>query len=167
MIRLELMEKIEAFEGMNDDQLNVLHQYCEEVEYQRGDKLFTEGDKAKHLWFVVEGMVDLRFEMPDGRSTSDEQTVSTVEVRNRSSVAKTLGWSCWVPPFKMRLSAYCITRTCKIVRLKKEELNRLFEKDSKMGYVFMSHIVRVVGFRFQQFQDEVAKNMGESLMSGW
>jgi len=54
-----------------------------------------------------------------------------------------------------------------IVRIKKEELNTLFEKDSKMGYVFTSHLVRVVGFRFQQFQDEIAKNMGESLMCGW
>ncbi len=167
MISLEHMEKIEALDGMSDDQLTVLQQYCEELEYQRSDKLFTEGDEAKHVWFVVEGMVDLRFEMPDGRSSSDEQTISTVEVKDRGSVAKTLGWSCWVPPFKMRLSACCVTRTCKIVRIKKEALNRLFDKDSKLGYVFMSHLVRVVGYRFQQFQDEVAKTKGESLMCGW
>ena len=36
-----------------------------------------------------------------------------------------------------------------------------------MGYKFMSYIVTVVGYRFHQFQDEVAKRRGEYLMSGW
>ena len=36
-----------------------------------------------------------------------------------------------------------------------------------MGYRFMSYMVTVVGFRFQQFQDVVAKMTGDTLMSGW
>ena len=67
----------------------------------------------------------------------------------------------------MRLSAYCVTKGCKIIRINKTALLDLFGKDPIMGYKFMSYMITVVGYRFQQFQDHVAKNMGEDLMSGW
>ena len=165
MIDLEILERIEAFKDMNDDQLTAIQSFCELVNYQRGDKLFTEGDDATQLWFVVDGQEDLRFEMPDGRATSSELTISTVKVQE--AAAKPLGWSCFVPPHKMRLSAYCTSRHCKIVRIEKDALVRIFDKDRDMGYKFMSYLVTVVGYRFQQFQDEVAKHQGEYLMSGW
>ena len=116
------------------------------------------------MWFVVAGQVDLRFEMPDRRATSEEMTVSSVEVKQKDPEAKTLGWSCFVPPYKMRLSAYCVTRRCEVVRIKKEALLGLFNKDPLMGYKFMSYMITVVGYRFHQFQDHVARNMGEDLI---
>lgn len=167
MISFELMDKIKAFDGMSDEQLKALQPHCEVVEFQKDDKLFTEGDDATRVWFIVEGMVDLRFQMPDHRPTSDEHTISSVEVKEKGDEAKTLGWSCYVPPYKMRLSAYCVTRRCQIVRIKKEDLNKLFKKDPQMGYIFMSYLITVVGYRFHQFQNEVAKAKGENLMSGW
>lgn len=167
MISPELLEKVEAFKAMSEEQKETLLPFCEELDYKRGDKLFTEGDDARHLWTVIEGQVDLRFEMPDRRPASADQTVSSVEVRKRDKESKTLGWSCFVPPYKMRLSAFCETETCKIVRVRKQDLMPLFKKDARMGFLFMTYIVKVVGYRFHQFQDVVAKNMGEDLMFGW
>jgi len=167
MISAELLGSMKAFKDMSDAQRAAIQKHCEEVQYKRGDKLFTEGDEATHMWNVIEGQVDLRFEMPDRRPTSGEMTVSSVEVKETEPEAKTLGWSCFVPPYKMRLSAYCVTKTCKIVRIKKTALLDLFDKDPLMGYKFMAYMITVVGYRFHQFQNHVAKNMGEDLMSGW
>jgi CRP-like cAMP-binding protein len=129
--------------------------------------LFTEGDLATYLWFVVEGQVDLRFETQAQLVTDSRQTVTTVKVQRQDAAAKTLGWSCFVPPFKMRLSAYCVSDTCRIVRVPGEKLVFQFEKDPVMGYKFMSYMVIVVGYRFQQFQDVVAKIMGDKLAGRW
>ena len=87
--------------------------------------------------------------------------------RKKEAEAKTLGWSCFVPPYKMRLSAYVVTDTCRIVRVAKNDLLRLFNDDPLMGYRFMSYMITVVGYRFHQFQAYVAKNLGEDLISGW
>ena len=114
---------------------------------------------------MVEGQVDLYFEMPGADLPSAETTMSSL--RARDTKARTLGWSCFVPPFKMRLSAYCVTRTCRVVRIKKEDLLELFQNDLKMGYDFLTYLVQVVGYRFHQFQDEVARQRGESILSGW
>jgi CRP-like cAMP-binding protein len=167
MVELEMLRQLQPFKCMNERHLKKLQPECELVEFQKGDKLFAEGDDAAHLWVVFEGSVDLRFELPDGRPTSDEMTIDSIEVEEKEPEAKVLGWSCFVPPYKMRLSAYCVTKYCKIVRVQKSDLLRLFNDDTQMGYLFMSYMIRVVGFRFHQFQNHVSKNMGEDLMFGW
>jgi CRP-like cAMP-binding protein len=167
MVTSELLKSLEPFKELNAVQLGKLQKYCEEIEFEFNEKLFTQGDPAMHLWVVVDGAVDLRFEMPDRRPSSPDQTVDSVEVMEREPEAKVLGWSCFVPPYKMRLSAVCISKSCSIVRVDKGELFNLFQEDPLMGYLFMSYMIKVVGYRFHQFQNHVAKNLGEDLMFGW
>ena len=166
MVSLELLGSIEAFKGMDQGQLSKLQPNCQELVLTKVTS-FSLNDSAEHLWIVLEGRVDLRFELPAGRPTSEEHTVSSVDIDKRDPVAQTFGWSCFVPPYKMRLSAYCATDRTKILRISKKSLLKLFDEDCKMGYVFLTYLITVVGYRFHQFQDVVAKNMGESLMCGW
>ena len=165
MISLGLLETIEAFKALDDNQLAAIQGHCKEIEFQRGDKLFTEGDDATAVWIVVEGGVDLRFELPGKPPTSKDHTVNTIKAKPAET--KILGWSCFVPPYQMRLSAFCVSRSCKVVKIGKDNLIELFEKDVKMGYLILSYLIRVVGYRFHQFQDVVAEQMGKDLMSGW
>lgn len=166
MVEPGILENIDAFKGMDPAQQERLRSRAEMISYERGNKLFSEGDIATHFWVVVDGQVDLRFELP-GRETSEEHNVSSVETREKAPESKYLGWSCFVPPHRMRLSAYCVSDSCSILRVSKEDLLNMFEEDPKMGYSFMTFLVTVVGFRFHQFQNEVAKNIGEDLLAGW
>ena len=167
MVALSLLSKIEAFQGMTQRQLVKLEPCCETLEFQRGDKLFTEGEPARHLWVVLEGRVDLRFEMPDKRAATQDHTVTFAEADRPNEVGQTFGWSCFVPPYEMRLSAFCVSDNCRVIRFAKENLLRLFDYDPHMGYMFLTYLIKVVGYRFHQFQDVVAKHMGEYLMYGW
>ena len=167
MVALEQLRKIMVFQGFSEDQLAILQPHCETVQFNAGDKLFTEGDPTEHLWVVVKGAVDLRFEMPDRRPTSDAHTISSIDVGQREQASQTFGWSCFIPPYKMRLSAYCVANDTNVVRVAKKDLIREFEKDPQMGYAFLTSLIRVVGYRFHQFQDEVAKSKGLSIMSSW
>ncbi|MBW1785507.1 MAG: Crp/Fnr family transcriptional regulator [Deltaproteobacteria bacterium] len=167
MIALDELKKVETFRQLDDTQLEAVLPFSEQLNFYFGDRLFKEGDDALHLWHVTEGKVDLRFEMPDARPSTPDQTLSSVEVQKQDPEAKTLGWSCFIPPHKMRLSAYVVTNKCKVIRVGKNDLLRLFNADPLMGYWFMSYMMTVVGYRFQQFQDYVAKNLGEDMISGW
>lgn len=164
MVSLNSLNKVRVLKALDRYQLAEVQEIAEELTFKGADRLFQEGEDAKHLWVVIEGQVDLRFDMP-GRATSPESTVTRTKAQKTE--ARTLGWSCFVPPHKMRLSAYCISDECKVIRIEKEGLVRLFEKDPKIGYLVMSYMVEVVGFRFQQFQDEMAKHLGEDMMHGW
>jgi hypothetical protein len=165
MIRIEDLDKIEMFKGLSDPQLEAIGKYCEKIEFHRGDRLFREGDPADHVWIVEDGQVDLRFELPGSRPTSDQMTISTLSVEEQRK--RILGWSCFVPPYHMRLSGYCGTRSCSVIKIPKADLVGLFDKDPHMGYVVMSYLVKVVGFRFNQFQDEIAKSKGSEILNAW
>lgn len=152
-IRQQELENIEAFRGLPGKQLAKLKNLCVDATFSQNEQLFAEGDMATHLWMVTEGRVELRFEIPEKRPATTDQTVSIIEITSKKSMAETLGWSCFVPPFRMRLSAYCVSPICRVIIIPKDELLKIFEDDPLLGYRFMSYMVTVVGYRFHKFQE--------------
>ena len=145
MMVLDILKKTEMFKVLDDTQLDSVGDFFFEKEYVKGEKIFSEGEPAHHIWIVVEGKVDLRFDLP-GRETSDETTITTI---NASGV---FGWSSIVPPHEYKLSAYCATDHVKVLRCNRDSLINLFEENKRAGYLFMSELIRVVGKRFQKLQ---------------
>lgn len=139
------LKKVDIFKGLDDDQLKQIAEGCDEKEYQSGGRLFEEGENADSVWIVMEGQVDLRFDLP-GRTTTEENTIFSITAGN------SLGWSSFVPPFQYKLSAYCATRSCKILLIKKEFLTDLFEKDNTMGYRVISNLTGVASMHFHRLQ---------------
>lgn len=160
MVNLDFLEKSEIFKGLNDDQLAIVKEFCQVKEFQRGNRIFTEGDEATHLCIVLDGQVDLRFDLP-GQPTSEKNTISSI------TETGTFQWSGLVPPHKTRLTSYCATRICEIVQIERASLMKLFEKDTKIGYIVMSNLAGVVGKRFHKLQNEIANRRGYETMFSW
>lgn len=144
MVR-DFLKHIEMFKVLDDNQLTAMEGSFFEKEYLQGEKIFAEKEPAAHIWIVVEGHIDLRFDLP-GRETSEATTISTI------SESGVFGWSSFVPPYEYKLSAYCATKRAKLLRCSRDSLTSLFEKNKKAGYLFMSALIKVVGRRFQQLQ---------------
>ena len=160
MISLEFLENVQVFEDLNDDQLTRIQKHCQEAKFSRGDNIFNAGEKPQYLWVVMEGQVALQWSTP-GRSALPESTIS------RLSESMTFGWSSLVPPYSYRLSAYCATRTCKVMQVDRDALIQLFENDAELGYKVMLKLLSVVGSRFLNLQDEVAKQRGSDIINQW
>ena len=160
MISLEFFKNVEIFQGLNNEQLAEIIKCGEEEEFQHETRLFEKGEKAAYLWIVGEGQVDLRFDFP-GLASSEENTISSI------SEAGAFGWSSIVPPNKYRLSGYSSGAGCKLVKVERENLLKLFEEDPDIGYVVMSNLATLVGGRFHSLQEEVARRRGQDIMGGW
>jgi len=158
MISLEFLEKVELFNGLEDKQLRAVQACCDIEEYERGQQLFAEGDASTHLWIVKKGAVALR---------KEEADISTQPPVSFTSKKQTFGWSCFAPPYQYRLSGYCESRTCKIVKIEKDCLQNLFEQDEAFGHQVVSQLLTVVGTQFHQYQDEIARRMGEEIIHQW
>jgi NADP-reducing hydrogenase subunit HndB len=146
---LNFLEKVEIFKGFNKDQLKTVKKGGQKKECLYGDRLFAEGEDADRIWLVMEGRVDLRFELP-GRPTSEENTVFSI------TVAQTLGWSSFVPPFKYALSAYITTKTSKVLQITKDHLLECFEKDPRMGLMFMTNVAAIASMHFDQLLESAS-----------
>jgi signal-transduction protein with cAMP-binding, CBS, and nucleotidyltransferase domain len=160
MVSLNFLEDVEVFKELDDDQLVAVKGCCEEVTYGRGDKIFGVKQDPVFLWAVMEGEVDLRQEQP-GKASTQEDTIATL------SETMTFGWSSLVPPFEYRLAAYCASRSCKVVKIDSPCLTKLFEQDSKLGYMVMSKIVAIVGTQFHQLREEIVKRRGHDIINRW
>ena len=160
MVTLDFLEKVEVFKDLDDGQLSVIQEYCETAEFKRGERIFNAGDDPLYLWVVMAGQVDLHWEIP-GRSVSAEKTISAL------TETATFGWSSLVPPYKYRLSAYCGSRTCTLIKIAKDKLINLFEKEAPIGYKVMIGLLSIVGSRFQNLQDEVARRRGSDILNQW
>ena len=111
--------------------------FAKKREFKQDAKLFGEGEPTGHRWIVLEGQVDLRCELP-GSVPSEENTISSV------SAGGAIGWSCFVSPYQYRLSGYCASGQCELIRIGKERIIRLFELDTGLGYVVMSNMAAVL-----------------------
>ncbi len=160
MIGLDFLENVEAFSGLNDDQLKGILESSSIEKFERGGRLFAQGEEATHLWIVKSGQVDLRLEQ-ENSVTEERPAISFI------SKAQTFGWSCFTPPYKYRLSGYCANRTCEVVKIEKERLIKLFERDPICGYQVMSYLLNVVGTQFIQYQNAIAKCIGENIIYQW
>ena len=161
MIDLEIMKTVEALKGLSNDQLTAIQKCSEKLEFSQGDRLFSEGESSAHLWIVLAGEVELRYDRPEGQPNPIEDPISFI------SKAELFGWSSFMPPFEYKLSAYCASHKCEVVRIEKESLVKLFENDADMGFELMSHILRVIGTHFYQYRNGIAKRWGHDIMSGW
>ena len=160
MINLEFIENVEIFRGLNHDQLANIMICCVEQEFQDEARLFEKGEDAKFLWIVMKGAVDLRLDFP-GLASSEENTITEI------SEGGAFGWSAIVSPNKYRLSGYSTAKGCKLIKVDRENLLKLFEKDPDIGYVVMSNLANLIGTRFHNLQDEAARRKGQDIMGGW
>ena len=160
MVSLDFLEKIDIFKGLDDNQLAAVQGCCQETEFQRGDRIFGVREDPICLWAVMEGKIDLEQDSP-GSMPFHENIVSSV------SEAMIFGWPSLVSPYKYRLSAYCATRKCKVIKIDKGCLTKLFDGDKRMGYKVMSRLLSVISNRFHQLQEEVIKSKGQELMNRW
>ena len=142
----DILKRADILKGLSDDQLDKIQAGCQEIEYQSGNRLFSEGENSDRVWIVTDGQVDLRFDLP-GRSSSEENTIFSITAGNA------LGWSSFIPPYQYKLSAYCATRTCKTLQIPSEFLLNLFEKDAKMGFTVITNLTGVASMHFHRLQE--------------
>ncbi len=83
MIATNRLKQVEVFEGLTEDQMRLLSPHMRERSYRAGEVLFREGQDAKSLVVLLDGLVSLRAERESG------ETTMLASLRGR----QILGWS--------------------------------------------------------------------------
>ena len=105
MAYLEFLKQVEAFHLLEDEMLSMIETFCSHRQFQQGERLFEEGDAAAHLWVVMEGVVDLRFEIPGARDVAGKHHF----IGNQKQYPRMVKSH---PPYRYKLSAYCDSPRC-------------------------------------------------------
>jgi len=146
------------FKGFAPDETEAFLRRCQEKTYPDGTNLFMEQSEATKLYLILQGSIDLNFEMPQ-RENAD----TTIASRKPGSA---VGWSAIVPPHIYRLSGYCRGETT-LLEIDRDALQAIFETNYHLGYIFMRNIAVLTGERLLQVQDKMAKVLADEAVSGW
>jgi CRP/FNR family cyclic AMP-dependent transcriptional regulator len=133
---LEVLKRSKLLPGADSTQLNKLVGLAREVKYNPGEIIINEGDEAKKLYIIIEGLADIILELGANR-VSHIQTVSDNDV---------IGWSAIVPPHHYSSTVSAINKT-RVLAFDGQELRKLAQADRDLGYSMYAGIVGIVAER--------------------
>ncbi len=129
-----LIVKASLFEGMNPQLISKIEKASVEEVHDRGVFLFRQGDRAAHLFMLLEGRVRL--------SIGEEGQVALV-VKDPGDA---FGWSSLMDRETYTASAECLART-KVARIRSEELRRIFEQETAGALLFYRRLANLIATR--------------------
>ena len=146
------------FRDFAPDEAQTFLRHCTKATYRDGTKLFMEQTGAIRLYLIVSGGIELCYEMPQ-RENADTIIASL-------KPGDAVGWSVIVPPYQYRLSGYCRRETT-LLEIDRGTLERLFETNYHLAYIFMRNIAMLTGERLNQIHDKLAKVLASEAATGW
>jgi len=148
----DLLEQFALIEGLTEDQINVLQPLIEDVNYQTGQVIFNQGDRANFLYFVLEGKVSIRFNPEDG------PVLSVAEV-DQGGV---FGWSSALGSESYTSSAVC-TKGGVFIRMEGDKLKNLCQEHPETGILILNRLAGVIAQRLRGTHEKVVELLHRGL----
>jgi len=125
----ELIVQSPVFEGLEQEELELIAGCGKNIAVDAGERLFREGDDANTFFLVREGLVALDAYVPN----RGQVTVVTC------GPGEIVGWSWLVPPYKWRLTAR-VVESARVVEFDGACLRRKCDEIPALGYDLLSRI---------------------------
>ncbi|MCA1959299.1 MAG: cyclic nucleotide-binding domain-containing protein [Desulfomonile sp.] len=145
-----IIQKADLFKDLSPEAMSEIAKIMVEESHEKGSLLFKAGDPATSFYLITEGMVRLSI----GTGGEIDYTA------NRPGEA--FGWTGIVDRPAYVATAECVT-PCKLVRIDKESLNTLLEKDPASGMIFFK---RLAGAVVQRLIDNYGAFLSEGSLKG-
>jgi CRP-like cAMP-binding protein len=130
MISPELLRQYPFFGQLNDAQLKELAMIAEEFPLSAGKKLFEEGEPAGVFYLLLEGRVDLFYDLDGDAPETSEPGVLVGTV----NPGEPLAISALLEPYIFTATAW-VSKPGRAIKLQGEGLRSLFSGDRRLAYL--------------------------------
>lgn len=131
------------FSFLLPDQVNTISEAAERVSFKAGDFVYKKGDKAENFFIILDGEITLRTPSQNGLSLVIDQL-------EKGAI--------FGGPLGQRRKSYCLSAQCsgnaKLLRIGISVLNRLMDKDERMGLHLQRHVANAY---FNRYIDTMKK----------
>ena len=150
MDKVEVLRKVELFEGATDDLLNKVAEIAEEKPFVLGEMIFGEGEKAEWVYVLLEGKVRISIDL------TSKPTYITVAMIDEPQWA--FGWSGIVAPYRYTATATCevATRVLAIPGIKFEEI---LDQEAECGCRVMKKLTELISSRLRNSRMTLLRTM--------
>lgn len=128
----ERLKAQQVFSYLRPEQVDVLSNTADVIDYKAGDTVYFQGQKAEHIYVVLQGEVSLR--LPGG---------SGITIPIDTAAKGVMFGACQCFDIKTYATTAQCTQDSKLMKIEAAALLRLMDDDLLMGYVLqrrLSHI---------------------------
>ncbi|MEJ2555919.1 MAG: cyclic nucleotide-binding domain-containing protein [Anaerolineae bacterium] len=140
MVSPELLRRFPFFAGLTDEEIKSIAMISEEETYEANTFIFRERDKAKKLFVLIEGTVDIMVDTDE--EGLQHETVSTL------THGDVFCWSAVVEPFTLTASGFAATHVS-VIAVDGAGLRAMFELDCYLGYNILQKAAQVISNRLK------------------
>ncbi len=139
----EILSKVVFFQGLNPKEIEDITRFFENIDFKKGDTIFSEGDSGESLFIIVDGTVEIALDL---ESDSKERA----ELREFSS-GEYFGEMALIDDKPRSASAVAVTDV-KMFCLDKNDFQAICVKYPKI----LNNLVKTMSFRLRTTNDQVA-----------
>lgn len=150
MVDTDTLHNIGLFEGLSKEQYSRIADVAEEVHHSRGTLIFQEGERAEHVYVMLEGKAAIRIHLT---SRPESLTVSVINKPYQS-----LGWSGIVSPNYFTASAVCET-DCRLLAIPGDALMEILKQDPEAAFLVMCRISELISDRLRSSRQVLLKSL--------
>jgi CRP-like cAMP-binding protein len=145
MISPEVLRRFPCFAPVSEESLKAVAMMARADCLRAGSRLFSEGDPADRMSLIVDGTVDIQYQLTNG----DLRTVDTL------IAGDIVGWSALVEPYKMTGTATASKET-NLIMVDAKPLRALCERDPLLGYRLLKQVARLLADRLDAARVQLA-----------
>ena len=146
MASAEWLRKTELFGTLSESQLNTILAHSEGKSCVEGETIFKQGDKANHIYILIEGLIELSVK------AEEKFGLLTSKIEKEGAV---FGMPSLIEPFLYNVTATC-SKPSKVLVINAGRLKMEMEKDSKMGLEIMKKLVYIYFNRINELRSGVS-----------
>ena len=137
------LQKSMFFKGMSPHQREKIATLCTAQTYERGDRIFSQGELGQHLYLILKGQVVLE------RSVNLSSRSGNVVI-NQLGPNRLLGcWSTLLNEPHMLLSSAVCQKTTTVLAFKGQALRAMMESDLALGFTLFEKLCFLMRDRIQ------------------
>jgi CRP/FNR family transcriptional regulator, cyclic AMP receptor protein len=138
MISPELLRRYPFFGQLTDAHLKALAMVSEVEEVKAGTLIFAEGKPADYFYFLLEGSIDLTYNVGEGLNPKTFKVFQVGEINPE----EVFGISSLIEPYSINANGTAAV-DCRYIAIDAKALRAMMEMDNRLGFLFMSRIAKV------------------------
>ena len=154
MVATEALCSCELFAGLSNKELEQIAALAGEETYGAGELICAEREQADQLYILCEGRVQVHVQLRSPVEPDGETTIEEVEP------GRVFGWSSLVKQRQFTASVRAL-EPVKVIALRAEELNAVFEGSPHIGFVVMKQLAEVIASRLHRTREACRQSSRE------
>jgi CRP-like cAMP-binding protein len=139
MVSTELLRRYTFFAGCSPAHLDAIAMLSEEVAYKGNETVFESGQSADALYLLMDGCVDLHYNVADPIYTELRKDFFISEF----NVGEPFGVSALIEPYRYE-GTVCATRPSRAIKIEAAGLRELCRSDPMLDLVLTRQMLRAV-----------------------